>query len=356
MRIGRLQIGFPRSNNPNAKDRIYKYIALFLLTFMTMTIAGTQWLGKDFTDIQNWQYGLYYAVLLIVFLSSHEFGHYFASRYHKVKCTLPYFIPFIPFLEAPNFGTFGAVIKTKQPIPNKRALFDIGLWGPLPGFIVSVIYLIVGFLTLPSIDYLYAIHPEYKMLGTNLPVINLFFGDTALYHLLAKIFASPSGFLPPMNEMYHYPLLNAGWFGLFVTSMNLLPLGQLDGGHILHAMFGKKQKTIAKYFWWGLIILGSGSLFSVVRDLLTMDYTNSIYLALRYNLIPIIDFVKVNMPFYYNAWGGWLFWAFVTRVFIKLEHPPIIDNTELDLKRKILGWFIIAVIALTFCPNGIYIV
>ncbi len=356
MKLGKFNFGFRNRNNYNKKDRVYKYIVLFILTFISMTIAGTQWLAKDYFEISNWQYGLQYAMLLMGFLACHEFGHYFASKYHKVNCTLPYFIPFIPIVEMPNFGTFGAVIKTRQPIPNKRALFDIGLWGPLPGFIVSVIYLIVGFITLPSIEYLYNIHPEYRLLGTNLPVINLFFGDTALYHILANIFANPNGFLPPMNEMYHYPLLNAGWFGLFVTSMNLLPIGQLDGGHILYAMFGKWQKTIAKYFWWGLIIIGSGSIFAIMRDLLSFDYPNGIYLQLQNWLIPMIDTVKYNAPWYYNVWGGWLFWAFITRVFIKLEHPPIYGDIEIDTKRKILGWFIIIVIGLTFCPNGIYIV
>ena len=356
MRIGNFNIKFGKNTNYPQKDRIYKYIILFILTFISMTIAGTQWLGKDYFEITNWHYGLQYAILLIVFLSSHEFGHYFASKYHKVNCTLPYFIPFIPIIDMPNFGTFGAIIKTRQPIPNKKALFDIGIWGPLPGFIVSVIYLIVGFITLPSIDYLYHIHPDYQSLGTNLPVVNLFFGDTALYHILAEIFKNPSGFLPPMNEMYHYPLLNAGWFGLFVTSMNLLPIGQLDGGHIMYAMFGKTQKIIAKYFWWGLIIIGSGSLFGIAKDLLSFDFPNSFYLSLQNILLPIIEKVKAEVPWYYNAWGGWLFWAFITRVFIKLEHPPVVGEGEIDTKRKILGWIIIAIIILTFSPNGIYII
>lgn len=338
------------------KGRII-HLLLFAATFITCMISGTQWANQDFTDLLNWHYGLTYSILILAFLSAHEFGHYFAARYHKVDTTLPYYIPMpLPFIL--NFGTFGAVIKTKSPIPSRKALFDIGVAGPLAGFVVCCLYLIVGLMTLPTIDFIYNIHPEYLIkYNGQIPAVSLFFGDTLLYSIFAKIFANPSGFLPPMNEIYHYPLLNVGWFGLFVTTLNMLPFGQLDGGHVLYSMFGSKiQYKVAKYSWWIIIAVGAGSFFQLLFELFQYDYPSDLYIFLQNSLLPVLIWIKQNMGWYMNSWGGWIFWALITKFFIKLKHPPVLDDEKIGNNRMIIGWFAIIVLLLSFSYNAIYII
>ena len=298
------------------------HITLFLLTFFTATISGVQWINiVDSFELNNFRFGLEYSISLLFILSCHEFGHFFASRYHGVETTLPFFIPFPPIPGLLNFGTFGAVIKTKSPIYDNIAMFDIGVWGPISGFIASLIILIWGFTHLPSIDYLFAIHPEY--LYTGIPEWGLRFGDTLLYSLFIKLANMfNSGFVPPMNEIYHYPYLCTGWFGLFVTAMNLLPVGQLDGGHIFYSMFGARvQKVTARIVF--VILLLTGLL----------------------GFLPLID---IDVPF---AWAGWFLWAVLLFVVIKLEHPEVRDFVYLDNRRMMLGWICIIIFIISFSFN-----
>lgn len=338
------------------RSPVVLHIGLFLFTFLTCMVAGAQWAFKDFTDVLNWHYGIEYAILILTFLSAHEFGHYFAARYHKVDASLPYYIPF-PIPMAINFGTFGAVIKTRTPIPSRKALFDIGAAGPIAGFIVALGFLIYGFATLPPIDFLYNIHPEYLVLyGGEIPKTSLHFGDTILYWLLANVFANPDGFLPPMNEIYHYPFLNVGWFGLFVTSLNMIPIGQLDGGHITYAMFGEKHARIARAAWAVLLSLGVLALISLLNDFLKVDNPNRIILILQDLLLPALGWVEQNFPIVLKSWFGWLIWAGITKFFIKFDHPPVWDNSDIGTGRKILGWLTIAILILSFSFNGIYII
>ena len=140
------------------------HAGLFLVTFFTTTVAGVFWLNKDGFDLTNFLYGLPYSVSILAMLASHEFGHYFAAKYHGVKTTLPYFIPIPPFLLNP-FGTMGAVIRIRSPIQTKKALFDIGIAGPIAGLVVTLIVLAYGLMTLPGKEYLYNIHPEYALNG-----------------------------------------------------------------------------------------------------------------------------------------------------------------------------------------------
>ena len=333
-------------------------ILLFLLSVVTTIIAGTQWAYKDPFDISNWTYGITYSILILTFLSAHEFGHYFAAIYHKVKATLPYYIPFfLPFIMI-HFGTMGAVIKTKSTIPSNKALFDIGVAGPISGFIVCLGFLIYGLLSLPPVDFLYSIHPEY-LLANNGQMLEsgLHFGDTIFYTFLAKLFANPEGFLPPMNEIYHYPFLCVGWFGLFVTSLNMLPIGQLDGGHIVYGMFGSRmQIKIAKIVWWVIFALGISSLLGIIHDLLEPTYTEFYMEVLRNIFYAPLHFIKEQVPIVYDGWPGWLLWSLITRVFIKIKHPVINDDSELSKGRKILGWVSLLILVLCFSWNGIYII
>jgi len=276
-------------------DRIWLHVLLFVATFITCTIAGTQWQMKDFAEIANWHYGITYAILILTFLSAHEFGHYFASKIHKVDATLPYFIP-SPFPEV-YFGTFGAVIKTRSPMGSKNALFDIGVAGPISGFIVCIVFLIIGLETLPPMEYIYTIHPNYLLNGGLVSTKGLYFGDTLLYLGMSKVFINANGWLPPMNEIYHYPFLCVGWFGLFVTSLNLLPIGQLDGGHIIYSMFGNIQKRIARIFWWLMIIIGLGAVFNLLATVLTnYDLPYSAYIGLQNKLLPFLEWFQTQVP------------------------------------------------------------
>jgi membrane-associated protease RseP (regulator of RpoE activity) len=279
------------------------------------------WLNKDPFNLYNFPSGLFYSIPLLAILTAHEFGHYFAARYHKVDSTLPYYIPVPPFLLNP-FGTMGAVIKIKSPIPNRSALFDIGASGPLAGFFVTMIILIYGIFTLPPIDYIYTIHPEYKTMEI-IPSTGLTFGNSLFTLGMREIFSNQNSF-PPMNEIYHYPFLCVGWFGLFITALNLIPIGQLDGGHILYALIGRKQSIFARIFFGTLIVIGLSS------------------------FIPL--------PYFSIHAGtvGWLVFALVVFFLIKLDHPPLYDHTELNRTRKYIGWITIVIFILTFLPVPFY--
>ena len=293
---------------------------LFFLSFLTTAVAGVAWLNKNPLELTNFHYGITYALLILLMLASHEFGHYWAARYHKVDTTLPFFLPFPSFLGLFPFGTLGAVIRIRSRIPSRRVIFDIAAAGPIAGFIVSVGILIFGFLSLPPMEYLYTIHPEYQNMAS-IPTGGLTFGPTLLYSLLGSVFAPVDSFVPPMNEIYHYPYLCVGWFGLFVTAMNLIPVGQLDGGHLSYAMFGDNYHKIAQASLIALVVLGTAG------------------------FLPLIG---VPVEF---GWTGWLFWALILVFFMRstrLRRPQLEDETVLDSRRMTVGWGCFMIFALSF--------
>ncbi|HEX7356783.1 MAG TPA: site-2 protease family protein, partial [Ignavibacteriaceae bacterium] len=204
------------------------HIGLFIVTFITTTLAGVEWTTGKLPPYEfNLLYkGLPYSISILLIITFHEFGHYFAARLHRIKATLPFYIPFPPIAYFINFGTMGAVIKTKSPIYSKKAMFDIGIAGPLSGFVICLAILIYGFTHVPSIEYLINIHPDYFSPDYGKDGMQLVFGDSILFTVLKYIFVNPESFFPPMSEIYHYPILCAGWFGLLVTSMNMIPVGQ----------------------------------------------------------------------------------------------------------------------------------
>ncbi|MEK7263630.1 MAG: site-2 protease family protein [Bacteroidota bacterium] len=296
--------------------RILFHSILFVTTFFTVTVAGVQWLNKNPFDLQYIFLGLPYAIALLGIITAHEFGHYFAAKYHNVKTTLPYFIPMPSFLFNP-FGTMGAIIRIKEPIRTKKALFDIGIAGPVAGLVVTVFVLLFGLMTLPEKEFLYSVHPEYVATQI-IPISGLTLGKSLFFYFVSYI-GSSFAFFPPMNEIYHYHFLNAAWFGLFITSMNLIPVGQLDGGHILYALIGRKQGFIARTFLIFLVLIGLGGVFA------------------------FIEFDSIGGT-------GWLLWAVILFFFVKPDHPEVHDTELLDGKRRFLGWFIFVVFLLTFTP------
>ncbi|MBN2707780.1 MAG: site-2 protease family protein [Calditrichaceae bacterium] len=303
-----------RGHNPNPKKKMITHIFLFLLTIFTTALTGAMLTHGPISSMRDIVYGLPYSFALLSILLTHEMGHYFASRYYKVEVTLPYFIPI--FLPTFHPGTLGAFIKMKSAIPNKKALFDIGVAGPFAGIIVSIIFLIAGFAQLPDTEGIYAhietIHPLDNPDG-----INLYLGSNILYDWLASLF---DGHRLPMNEVYHFPYILAGWFGLLVTALNLMPIGQLDGGHITYALFGDKARKVA-IIAFGLLIL--------------------------LNLYVIAEF---------NSYV-WVLWPILILFFIRFRHPPTMNNKiEIGVTRKILGWVAYFIFIICFSPLPVYII
>lgn len=338
---------------PPTTREIATHVALVLATFTTCLMAGAQWNGLNPLEIGNWSAGLAYAVLTMTFLLSHEYGHYIAAYRHRLPSSLPFVIPVPPAVMP--FGTFGAVIRTRTPMMSKNQLFDIGVAGPVAGFIVCIVILLIGFATLPSIEYLYAIHPELR--ATGLTDKGLTFGDTVLFSLLRWIFQGGS-FVPPMNEIYHYPFLCVGWFGMFVTALNLLPFGQLDGGHVLYALIGRRQHVVGRVLWWTMFVFAILWLAGLVYSLLTVDFNPAAHspwvLWLRNFVDPTLGDVISSAPWLFSLGEVWTFWLIMVRLFIKIEHPVVDDDTPLSKGRIIIGWCAMFILLLSIAPKAIF--
>ena len=303
-----------RASEGDVRNRYWLHLLLFLFTVLTTTITGAIFLGRDaFSSWKELSYGLPYSFALMTILLFHEMGHYIAARYYKMKVTLPYFIPL--FLPAFHPGTMGAFIRMRSSVPNKKALFDIGIAGPLAGFAASIFFLSAGFYHLLNMNnalaYVSAIHPLDNQQG-----MDLILGSSILFDAMGSAFGAH---YLPMNEIYHFPFIFAGWLGLLVTSLNLMPIGQLDGGHITYAMFGDRASKIAMLSFGLLILL-------------------NVYLISSFN-----SYV-------------WVLWPVIIFFFIKFRHPPTMDNSVgLDLKRKILGWLAYIIFIVSFSPIPVYI-
>lgn len=373
---------------------ILKHLGLFVLTVFFVTMTGANFVGFDpvlfpfgipnTTDILR---GLLFAGLLLAFLTFHEFGHYFAAVRHKIEVTLPYYIP-IPL----GIGTLGAVIRIKERVRKMHQLFDVGAAGPVAGFIVALIVLLVGFATLPEPDFVqnFAGHEELKEYvaqnGAFPDFITdeveeqgvLTIGNTLLYTALASMFEN----VPPMWEMYHYPFLFAGWLGLFFTALNLMPVGQLDGGHILYSLIGhKKHNIVARVFYALLTALAGIEAVPVIKEMIS-----------NYLQVPLVEWLLWGMLVYFlmskafiradKTWlqsmavlsiaitagftaitGGvdpgkasfiWLVWSFFIAFVVKVEHPPVDIEEKLSPGRRVIGWLSMLIFLLCISPNPIY--
>ncbi len=222
--------------------------------------------------------GLPFTLAIMAVLGSHEMAHYVIARYHGMEASLPYFIPFPAFI-----GTIGAVIRYKGPLPSRKALFDIGIAGPLAGLLLSVAVTFVGFnLKLPSSKHL----PDFLMFNIGLPPLFVFIQNLA---------GAKGGNL--------HPVAFAGWVGMLVTLLNLLPAGQLDGGHMLRAMLGKKAEKIFVLMPCILLLVG----------------------------LYVICWLREDGLI-------WIFWAVLLWAFAAMGHSsPLNDEVELDRKRIIIG-------------------
>jgi membrane-associated protease RseP (regulator of RpoE activity) len=242
--------------------------------------------------------GASFAGALLAILTAHESGHYIACRYYGVDATLPFFIPAPPLL---LFGTFGAFIKIKSPIPSRRALFDIGLAGPLAGFIVLVPIAIIGILTL---------RPAPPLTGS---VTVMVFNDPLLFRLIGRAFKVG------LDGKLGSPFYLAAWFGVLVTSLNLIPVGQLDGGHATYALFGG---TMHGY-------LGRAA-FVIVAALAILGW------------------------FWHSSPSGFLYTVLLA-VMLKVRHPQPDETEALGATRIAIAFVTLLVFALCFWPFPITI-
>ena len=279
---------------------LYLPIILFVVTVFTTLWAGAYQVNikpvegpLDFLIrypgnlFQGWPF----AATLLGILVTHEFGHFWLSRIHRVPASLPLFIP-----GPPQFiGTFGAIIRMRSPIMNRKALFDIGVAGPIAGFVVAVFALLIG-LSLSTVV------PKLGLYGLQL-------GEPLLLQFFAWLIFGP---IPDTYDIVLHPVGFAAWFGLFVTALNLIPIGQLDGGHVAFALFGKRQRTLA------------------------------------FAILPILVVLGIW------GWPGWLLWAGLTGL-VGIAHPPVIDPaTELGRGRVWIGWAAIVIFVLSFSPVPFY--
>lgn len=271
---------------------------LFLATVFTTLWAGAYATNTDPTqgavkflleDPASLLKGLPFAGTLLGILVTHEFGHYLLSRLHGVPASFPLFIPGPPHF----IGTFGAVIRMRSPILNRKALFDIGVAGPIAGFLVAVVALVIGL--------------HLSKVVVNQGLYGLHLGEPLLLQFVSWLVIGP---LPEGYDVVLHPVGFAAWFGLFVTSLNLIPIGQLDGGHVAYALWGSRQRTVA---------------FASLPILLALGF----------------------MP---GGWPGWFLWAGLAGV-IGLAHPPVVDpETALGRTRVWVGWAALAIFILTFAP------
>ncbi|MFQ5583162.1 MAG: site-2 protease family protein [Calditrichia bacterium] len=289
---------------------------LFVVAIFTTMAAGALLRGGDiYQDFSSILLGWKYSFAVITILTFHEMGHYVAARWHKIRATLPYYIPFfIPGFF--NIGTMGAVIRIKSQFPDRKALLDVGIAGPLAGFVMSLVFLFYGYATLPDMNgiiaYVETIHPW--DIGNE--GVNLILGKSILFSFFNDFIGSSR---LPMNEVYHFPYIFAGWIGLLVTAINLIPIGQLDGGHILFALMGRRARRV------GLITF------------LAMFALN-MYLVFEY-----MSFI-------------WMLWILLILILIRFRHPPTLDDSvELTPIRRYLGWLCMIIFTICFIPNPIYI-
>jgi membrane-associated protease RseP (regulator of RpoE activity) len=268
------------------------FLATCLSTLMVGTVLSVSFYEADFTNLwhpSSLLMGLPFSIALMSILLAHEMGHYLTSRYYGIDASLPYFIPF------PNLaGTMGAFIRIRAPFHNRASLLEVGIMGPIAGFVVAVVVLVVSMG-----------HARFVAVTTGQAEGNLRLGDP----LILKLAEHLMGMTPPAGmDIYLHPVGFAAWFGFLVTALNLLPAAQLDGGHIIYALF--------------------------------RGYHRRISLAVIAALVPLTLFLSW-------VWGLWIVLLFVLR----LNHPPTLDDSiPLRPRHIVLGFIALMMLVLCFTP------
>jgi membrane-associated protease RseP (regulator of RpoE activity) len=274
------------------RDRPLLHLGLLLLTAATTTIAGASWESERAQGLlRGLLAGLPFSLTLLAILATHESGHYLMCRWHRVNASLPYFLPAPPWLFP--LGTFGAFIRIRQRFPDRRALFDVGAAGPWAGAVVAVAALVIGL-------RLSTIRPDVLAQGNVLEL-----GDSLLTFWLTRLVLDAD----PATVVLH-PIAFAGWLGLLVTCLNLLPAGQLDGGHVLYAVFRNRTR-----------------------------------------LVPVL-LVVVLLWLGWSGWPGWIVWALILTLMLGLGHPATLDDAEpLGRARAFGAFWSFVLFVLTFVPE-----
>jgi membrane-associated protease RseP (regulator of RpoE activity) len=291
---------------PPRRERPTRYVILFLLTLVSTTYIGAEWYGSFLVGFSNtplpigiWDLllrGFWYSGSVLAILGAHEFGHYYACRYYRVDASLPYFLP-MPLLLT---GTLGAFIRIRQPIPGKRALFDIGIAGPIAGFLVAVPVLFVGM-------YLSRVVP----IPEDFEGVVFEMGEPLLFQAASWLTFGPLGDGYTVNM---HPMAFAAWFGLLATALNLFPFGQLDGGHISYAVLGRSSTTVSIATIVGL----------------------------------------VGLSFVSASWIAWTVLTLVMLLTLGARHPRTFDeDVPLDSTRLWLAAFAVLMFVLCFTPAPI---
>jgi len=312
-----------RALTPQPGERWWLHAVLFAVTFLTVWMGGALLSGsslpwafpfsREFTLVPQlmWELvaelftvraGLDFAVALMAILLCHEMGHYAMAKRYGIDVSPPYFLPSPPVL---NFiGTFGAFIRLRSPIVDRQQLMDVGAAGPWAGFVVALIALLVG---LANSEVVADVGPSAQLI--TVAHVHLYLGDSAITYALRHLLIGE-------GTVLLHPLAFAGWVGIFVTMLNLLPLAQLDGGHILYALIGKHQAKVGLTVWIALI----------------------------------------GMGFLEGQWWWWL-WAFLILVLGRgsLAHPQVLDRYRpLTSNRRPIGWLTLVLLVVTFSPVPVH--
>lgn len=302
---------------PASRENWTTPIVLMVATFASMMFQGAFYAAgyehRDIASAEDWLAGGSFAVPFMAILLVHEFGHYITGRTHRVDISPPYFIP-MPIL---MFGTLGAVIRIRKPIERRNALIDVGASGPLAGLVVALPILIYGIAN-SRIE--------------RVPESSYIEGHPLLYLGLLSLM---KGRIAPSHDVFLSPTALAGWAGLLVTMINLIPVGQLDGGHIAYALWGPRQNRISRWVMRILPVIGIG-------------------VGLYYGLGLLAQGVQASLlwPQFLAGWH-WLLWAgllwWMSRVGA-MDHPPT-GSEPLTPLRSALGWISIVVFILLFMPS-----
>lgn len=296
-----------------------KHVILFILTVITTFISGYILDGTVLS-------GIYFSTSLLLILGAHEMGHYYFAKRNNVLVTPPYFIPAPPFISP--IGTFGAVIQIKSRMNTKKELFDVGVAGPIAGILIAFPVLLAGL-------YLSRI----VILDNEVIEAGFALGDSLVFMLFSKMVF---GNIPEGSEIFLHPLAFAGWIGLLVTALNLIPSGQLDGGHIVYSVFPKKwHMIISKTSIALLIIFGFGTepVFFLINEYANLDVS-----------VTSLAFLQ------FKGWNGWILWALIL-TFLGTKHPPTFyDEIDIGVKRKIIAIVALVIFVICFIPVPIKIV
>lgn len=295
------ELTMPESMRPSPRERLVAG-AFALATLFTATWAG-MWMalpesaiaaleagdrGPGGTFLEYWRHGLPFSLTLLGILAVHEMGHYLFARHHRIATSLPIFIP------APTLiGTFGAVIRMRGPLWNRRAIIEVGAAGPLAGFVLAVPLYALGIAW-----------SEFRVAGELSGGLRL--GESLLTWAMAWLVAGPT---PEGMDLVLHPVAFAGWIGLLVTALNMLPMGQLDGGHIIFGLAPQHHATLARLTLAGLVVAG------------------------------------------YLGWSGWLIWALLGVLLGAGRHPrPVEFEPRLDRRPLWMAWMALVILVLTFVP------